>query len=74
MARIWGTRLSYIACGKIASTKRNLAKIIKITYMCIHIVTHTHIYQGFPGSAAGKKSTRRPLVQFLGWEDPMQKG
>ena len=37
---------------------------------------YTHIHMGFPHSSVGKESTamQETQVQFLGWEDPLEKG
>ena len=33
------------------------------------------MYRGFPGGSDGKESAVREIwVQFLGWEDPLEKG
>jgi len=41
-----------------------------------HTHTHTHIYIGFPCSSALKNppAMQETLVQFLGQEDPLEKG
>ena len=37
-------------------------------------VIYAYICMGFPGSSAGKDSVmQETLVQFLGWEDPLEK-
>ena len=37
---------------------------------------YTRIHMGFPHSSVGKESTamKETQVQFLGWEDPLEKG
>ena len=37
---------------------------------------YTRIHMGFPHSSVGKESTamQETQVQFLGWEDPLEKG
>ena len=40
------------------------------------LVLHLFSFRGFPDSSAGKESACvvRDRVQFLGWEDPLEKG
>ena len=50
----------------------------KVMQFYTHTHTHTHMYMymGFPDSSFGKESTcnEGDPVQFLGWEDLLEKG
>ena len=49
--------------------------ILSFRHLLGAIYIYTHIYIGFPRSSVGKESPamQKNPVQFLGWEDPLEK-
>ena len=69
--------IKYITNKDILYSTGNSAQYSVMAYMGTESEKEwLYIYEGFPGSLAGKESScmQETLVQFLGQEDPLEKG